>query len=208
MRKIVLIATVFVTACSFNPSGVIADDTAVDAGVLADGAAAPDGCDAVTPDATAPDAAQDAGAPDASPPDAAPPVPTIACLVGETGIVYRIYGGILDHLWSPSGTGAVASPTYLEYGDGYDGWVLPYPGGSTKQKVAFTTDGATYEFVLSASVDDLNFFLTDPSDTDASDGAVGGKYFDLTEWTFVNVTNADGVTPDCRLDSAGGGILH
>lgn len=227
MRQIILIATLFIAACSFNPSGVVTDDP--DAG-----ASAPDGCgtDAapVTPDAgaTAPDAATatpdamtaspdaavtpDAGCgeTDAAPADAAPPhVPTITCKVVSAGIEYTITGGIKDHLWSPTGTGTVATPTYIEYGDGYDGWTLPYPAGSPKQKVAYSDDDGTYVFTLSASVDDLNFFLTDTSDTDGSDGAVGGKYFDLAEWSaFVNVTNADGATPNCRLDAGGGGILH
>jgi hypothetical protein len=134
--------------------------------------------------------------------------PTITCKVVSGGIEYTINGGVLDHLWSSSGSGTVASPTELQYGDGYDGWVLPYPTGSTKQRITYTADFGTYVFTLNAGIDDLNFFLTDTADSDGSDGAVGGKYFDLKEWRLVNVTNAMGITPNCRLDGTAGGLLH
>jgi hypothetical protein len=132
--------------------------------------------------------------------------PTITCRVVPAGIEYTINGGLLDHLY-PNGS-TVASPTYLEYGDGYDGWVLPYPAGSTKQQLAYSGDFGAYVFTLNAGIDDLNFFLTDPADTDPSDGQTGGKYFDLAEWRLVNVTNAGGITSNCHLDAHGGGIQH
>jgi hypothetical protein len=207
MQKLILIVTLFTAACSFNGQGVISDDTAADAGADVDGSVKPDCGSPDAADGTQTvDAASDAGTPDASPPDAPAPVPTITCKVVSSGIEYAISGGVRDHLYPDGGT--VATPTYLEYGDGFDGWVLPYPSGSTKQKIAYAGDLDTYTFTLDAAVTDLNFFLTDPSDTDGSDGAVGGKYFRLAEWSFVNVTNANGIAPNCRLDAGGGGILH
>jgi hypothetical protein len=129
--------------------------------------------------------------------------PTIACRIVGSNIEYTISGGIVDHLYPDGGT--VATPTYVQYGSNTDGW-CPYPAGSTKPQIAWAGSDATYVFTLNAGITDLNFFVTDTSDVDGSDGAVGGKYFLLSEWTVTNVTNDSAQTPNCHV--VGGGIVH
>lgn len=113
----------------------------------------------------------------------------IDCQVSSTVLDVSITGPIQEGVF----TQVTASGTYLEYGSDTDGWGA-YTTGKPKTEWLgdWISTGVprTYTLALNPSVQNMNFFLYNPSN-----GQQG--WFDLNDWT---------VTGDCWRD--GGGIRH
>ena len=114
---------------------------------------------------------------------------TIDCRVSSAALDVTIAGPVQEGVF----TQVTASGTLLEYGSDTDGWGA-YTSG--KPKAEWTGDWIStgipkvYTLALNPSVQNMNFFLYNPSN-----GQQG--WFDLNDWT---------VTGDCWRD--GGGIRH
>jgi hypothetical protein len=108
----------------------------------------------------------------------------IDCQVSGPDMTVTLTGPINQGIF---GTPPTDNPTYIEYGSDSDGWG-PYTTG--KPKATWFNWLNAHTFILSASVQNMNFFMYGPTS-----GQV--NWFDLNQWT---------ITGRCWRD--GGGIRH
>lgn len=108
----------------------------------------------------------------------------IDCQVSGPDMTVTLTGPINQGIF---GTPPTDNPTYIEYGSDSDGWG-PYTTG--KPKATWFNWLNAHTFILSASVQNMNFFMYGPTSGQVS-------WFDLNQWT---------ITGRCWRD--GGGIRH
>lgn len=228
MKTLTIVSiAIWLSACSFDPSGLPAadppdgGDDLADAGNDADGAdadTAPD-ADLGTPDAGAPspDAAVVCPADQVLTEDGCQPIPTITCsLFSASEIRMRLEGHLAAGFLGEAPSGA--TPVAIAYGSDFDSaaimascadlWAIPYPSGCTLKPLAAWTGGepATVDLIISKTVENMNVALV------YDDGSY--RWGDLTESEPVNpdpdgfVVSGSGSGYSCHIQHVGiGGII-
>ncbi|HTK60426.1 MAG TPA: hypothetical protein VL283_04480 [Candidatus Baltobacteraceae bacterium] len=82
------------------------------------------------------------------------------------------------------------SPSVIQYGSDTDGWVLPYPAGSSKPQLSWTNGNASYSFYLDPAVNHINLFVVD--NDDPADSVAGGDYLNLDKWNVTGTCYRSG----------------
>lgn len=110
------------------------------------------------------------------------PTMSIRCTATSAALTVTITGPVQEGVFAN-----VASPKSIQYGNDFPSnyWNIPYPAGSGRTELPWTTNAGPYVFALPSDTNGMNFFL-------ASNAGGVGQWFDLdpgTPWTILG---------DCR----------